>query len=162
VTNADACGRPPVEVQHDIICGTCFEYPLLESGNFTGLWATPNITGSRGGDWDLFAPCCPSEGKVVQSLKNTTIYYTHNSCGQFCLVNDTAIANAWDQCVTDRLHNFTSSYPNQTYAATYCGRCEYLNKDFLKKGLKSGAVASAKYTAILLITGLAMAGAVVL
>jgi hypothetical protein len=154
--DAEACGRPSVEAQEEIICGTCFDY----SGPYS------NLTGSEGGDWDLFRPCCTTDSvRVVpdSDIKNRTVYFTEDSCFQYRLTSNTTIANGWDQCVTDRLQEYRSP-TNQTLNATYCGRCEYLNKDFLKNGLKSGAVPSAHgmTRAVLLISGLVMLGVMVL
>jgi hypothetical protein len=139
---ADACGRPPPEVQQTIICGACF------TSNPYSFY----LTGSAGGDWDLFAPCCNSSASAHQAMNNRTVYFSATSCGNFCLTNDTLLANAWDGCVADAVRTFASS--NRTGNATSCGRCEYLNKDFLKNGLQSGAAPSPKGRTALLLVGL--------
>ncbi|OBS19928.1 hypothetical protein FPOA_11653 [Fusarium poae] len=62
IYHADACGRPPGEVQQSIICATCF---ITES---------TYLTGSAGSDWDLFSTCCPFSGGPT--TLNKTIYYS--------------------------------------------------------------------------------------
>ncbi|KAL3590690.1 hypothetical protein FPOAC2_12888 [Fusarium poae] len=125
--HADACGRPPGEVQQSIICATCF---ITES---------TYLTGSAGGDWDLFSTCCPFSGGPT--TLNKTIYYSASNCtSNYCITSDEELANDWDKCVKDVANKKINIFANQSVEDVYCGRCEFLDHEFLKSGLQtSGA-----------------------
>ena len=140
---ADACGRPPAEVQQRIICATCF------------ITRSPYLTGSAGGDWDLFSACCPFDGEPT--TPNKTIYYSAGNCtSNYCITSNEELANGWDECVKNAARDKVDVFGNQSVEEVYCGRCEFLDHDFLKNGLeRSGA--STRGAGTLVLVGLVFA-----
>jgi hypothetical protein len=137
----DACGRPHPESQQSIICAACF--------NTADIY----LTGTAGGDFDLFSDCCPVINAAIPTSSNRTVYYSSSRCLEYCLTNNETIADGWDQCIKNAVSSSNLTLANATVDEAYCGRCEYLDKNFLKNGLKSSA-GSVKGTAALLLTSL--------
>lgn len=140
---ADACGRPPVEVAQTIICASCF------------ITEKPHLTGSAGGDWDLFSSCCPFVGNQVPAIERQTYYSARNCTNSYCTTSNETIANNWDTCVKNAARTKPEAFANKSVDEAYCGRCEYINKDYLRNGLKkNGASTSPKGTGAMLLIAL--------
>ncbi|KAI1121555.1 hypothetical protein F5Y10DRAFT_256134 [Nemania abortiva] len=119
--NPEGCVRPNTEFDIPILCQVQRHY------NGTTL---PSL----GVEYDTFENCCPVDPTSGQKNQWITIIPCNQ---QFCFTTDEQLATGFDKCIYNAASDKLSS-SNATNATNhaYRGRCEWINYDSLKKGIR--------------------------
>ncbi|KAI0814492.1 hypothetical protein GGR55DRAFT_434637 [Xylaria sp. FL0064] len=120
--NADSCVRPNTEFDIPILC------QVHRAENGTSL---PSL----GVEYDAFEKCCP----VLADYTHKNQWISIIPCRQqFCFTNNEQLAMGFDECIynaaLDKLKDLNVT--NATTTNAYRGRCEWINYDSLKKGIR--------------------------
>jgi len=124
-----SCGRPAADYGIPIVCSV------------SGVDIT-NTTAS----FDTFSACCPT------SITGTNNYVQRRGCQTFCYTADETLAKGFDACVKDEAQKAVYNPGFENVA----GRCQYIDYESLKKGVKSGATQH-KVWSFQMIAGIGMA-----
>ncbi|KAI0971737.1 hypothetical protein F4678DRAFT_461104 [Xylaria arbuscula] len=119
--NDVACLRPTTEYDVPIVCKVIKSYE-----------PTPFLP-TLGTEYDAFAKCC----NRTASNRNETQWILINPCDtEYCFTNDQAMAENFDLCIVDTAKAEYKELGINGTAAQYRGRCEYIDYDSIKKGVR--------------------------
>ncbi|KAJ3573918.1 hypothetical protein NPX13_g4534 [Xylaria arbuscula] len=121
--NQDSCVRPNTEFDLPVLCQVNPDYGTNK-----------NLT-TRGKEYDAFKECCPN---LKDAGLRQNQWISINVCAtQFCFTMDNSTAKHFDECIYNAGNKLGDDLKlNDTERNTYRGRCEYINYDSLKKGVR--------------------------
>ncbi|RYC62920.1 hypothetical protein CHU98_g3288 [Xylaria longipes] len=120
-TSPAACLRPTADFGIPIVC------------KVTKYTATSYLL-SLGTEYDAFAKCC---NRTLENANATQWILIDPCLTEYCFTDDQALATNFDQCI---VNTATDELKKQGINATrdsYRGRCEWIDYDSIKKGVRS-------------------------
>ncbi|KAK4185615.1 hypothetical protein QBC35DRAFT_465405 [Podospora australis] len=130
-----ACYRPAPDLDLPILCKVDMNRTLSNGTN--------EITGSEGGDFDLFRPCCwPGTDEDPEDSRRSLYLLQDNCGGPACFTKSRERASNWTECLQAQLgrlleRNKTLGDQYQKEAAD--GWCETVWYEQVQKGLQNSA-----------------------
>ncbi|KAK3987532.1 hypothetical protein QBC44DRAFT_360759 [Cladorrhinum sp. PSN332] len=113
IVNPQSCYRPPPDLNLKFLCGVSVNRTLTEDANV--------ITGTEGGNFELFKSCCggsnDSGSKGEQNWGNARdkIYRLEHNCGGVvCFTGNEGDASGWGECVKKKVDEFRRENGRET------------------------------------------------
>ncbi|KAK4458092.1 hypothetical protein QBC42DRAFT_290931 [Cladorrhinum samala] len=105
VNNSQSCYRPPPDLDIKFLCKISVNRTLTNGRNV--------ITGTEGGDFELFKPCCGAGGSPAGEngeqnwgdARDRIYTLEHNCGGAVCYTKIEKEASYWGDCVRDQTEN---------------------------------------------------------